>query len=53
VEDDGTLPAPLLIVVQLAEVGDDILPGTGLGAHSLDEGVVGVRLAVLLAGVSA
>ena len=42
----------LLVVVQFAEVGDDMLPRPGLGARALDQGVVGVGLAVLVAGVS-
>ena len=53
VEDDGALPATLLVVVEFAEVGDDVLTRPGLGADAFDEGVVGVGLAVLGAGVAA
>jgi hypothetical protein len=34
-------------------MGHDVLPWTGLGADAFDEGVVGVGLAVLGAGVAA
>ena len=53
VEDDGALPAAFLVVVEFAEIGDDVLPRPGLGAHALDQGVVGVGLAFLGAGVAA
>ena len=53
VKDDGALPASFLVVVEFAEVGDDVLARPGVGAHALDQGVVGVRLAVLGAGVAA
>ena len=53
VDDHGALPAMLLVVVQFAEIGDDMLPRPGLGARALDQGVVGVGLAVLVASVSA
>jgi hypothetical protein len=43
----------LLVVVQLAEIGDDVLPRPSLGARALDQGIVGVGLAVLVASVSA
>ena len=52
VEDDGALPATLLVVVEFAEVGDDVLSRPGLGAHALDQGVVGVGLAVFGPGVA-
>ena len=52
VKDDGALPASFLVVVEFAEVGDDVLARPGLGAHALDQGVVGVRLAVFGPGVS-
>ncbi len=52
VEDDGALPASFLVVVELAEVGDDMLARPGLGAHALDQSVVGVRLAIFGPGVS-
>ena len=53
VDDHGALPAPLLVVVELAEVGDDVLAGSRLGAHALDQGVIGVGLAVFIAAVAA
>jgi hypothetical protein len=46
VKDHGALPASFLIMVEFAEVGDDLLARSGLGAHALDQAVVGVRLAV-------
>jgi hypothetical protein len=46
VELDCALPASLLIVVELPEVGDDALSRTGVGAKALHEGVVEVSLAV-------
>ena len=52
VKDDGALPASFLVVVEFAEVGDDVLARPRLGAHALDQGVVGVGLAVFGAGVS-
>ena len=39
-------------MVELAEVGDDMLAWPSVGAHALDQGVVGVSLAVLNAGVA-
>jgi hypothetical protein len=45
VEYDGTLPPACLVVVQLSEMGDDPQSGSGLGAHTPDQRVVGVRLA--------
>jgi hypothetical protein len=53
VKDDGALPASFLVVVEIAEVGDDLLAGTGGGAHALDQGIVGVLLAVFGPGVAA
>ena len=53
VDDDGALPAFLLVVVELAEIGDDVLTRPGIGADALDEGVVGVGLAIFGAGVAA
>jgi hypothetical protein len=47
VELDCALPASLLIVVELPEVGDDALSWAGFGAKALDESIVEVRLAVL------
>ena len=47
VEPDGALPAKFLVVVELSQVSDDALSRSGLGANALDDGVVGVRLAVL------
>ncbi len=52
VEDDGALPAAFLVVVEFAEVGDDVLAWPGLGAHALDERVVAVLLAFLGPGVA-
>ncbi len=46
VKDDGALPASFLIVIEFAEVGDDALPGPGIGANALDESVVGMGLAL-------
>ena len=51
VDDHGALPAMLLVVVQFAEIGDDMLPGPGLGTNAFDQGEVGVGLAVLVAVV--
>ena len=45
-EDNGTLPASLLVVVEFAEIGDDLLARPGVGAHALDQGIVGMLLAV-------
>jgi hypothetical protein len=53
VDDHGALPAMLLVVVQFAEIGDDVLPRPNLGARALDQGIGGVGLAVLVASVSA
>src|SRR5437867_13363007 len=47
VKDHRALPAVLLIVVQLAEVSDDVLAWPGIRPHTLDKSVVGVRLAIL------
>src|SRR5512135_1242288 len=52
VKDDGALPASFLVVVEFAEVGDDVLSGPRLGAHALDQSVVGVRLPVFGPSVS-
>jgi hypothetical protein len=52
VKEDRALPASFLVVVQLAEVGDGMLSRPGLGTHTLDEGVVGMGLAVLGAMVA-
>ena len=52
-EDDGALPAALLVVIEFTEVGDDLLAGTGVGAHTLDQGIVGMLLAVFGPGVAA
>ena len=52
VKDDGALPASFLVVVEFAEVGDDVLARSGFGAHAFDQGVVGVRLTVFGPGVS-
>src|SRR5207245_9099957 len=35
VKDDGALPASFLVVVEFAEVGDDVLPRPRLGPHAL------------------
>ncbi len=53
VDDHGPLPAALLVVVQLAQVGHNVLAWPGLGTRALDQGVVGVGLAVLVASVAA
>ena len=52
VEHDGALPTAFLVVVELAEMGDDALSRSGLGANAFDHGVVGMRLAVLWCGDS-
>jgi len=52
VEDDGALPAAFLVTIKLAEVGDDVLPGSDVGAPALDEREVSVGLAVLGARVA-
>ena len=52
VKDDRALPASFLVVVEFAEVGDGVLSRPGLGANTLDQGVVGVGLAVLGAVVA-
>ena len=52
VKDDGALPAAFLIVIEFAQMSDDVLARPGVGAHALDEGIVGVRLAVLGAAVA-
>src|SRR5262249_58627261 len=46
VKQDGALPAAFLVVVQLAEMGDDSLSWSSVGTDALDQGVVGARLAV-------
>ena len=51
VEDDSALPASLLVMVEFAQVGDDVLARPRFGAHALDQSVVGVRLAVFGPGV--
>jgi hypothetical protein len=51
VKDDGALPASFLVLVELTEVGDDVLARPRLGAHALDQSVVGVRLAGFGPGV--
>ena len=53
VKDGRALPAALLVGVEFAQVGDDLLPRPGVGANAFDEGEVGVRLAVLGARVAA
>jgi hypothetical protein len=53
VDDDRAVPTMLLVVVQFAEIGDDVLPRPGLGSRALHQCVVGVGLAVLVASVSA
>jgi len=47
VEHDGALPAAFLIVIEFAEMSDNVLARSGVGANGLYQGVVGVRLAVL------
>jgi len=53
VHDDGALPAALLIVVELTEVSDDVLPGPCGGTQALDQGLGGVGLAVFGTGGAA
>ena len=45
-KDNRALPAPFLIVIQLAQMSDDPLPRPGSGANALDEGVIGMGLAL-------
>ena len=52
VDDHGALPPSLFVVVQLAEIGDNVLPRPSLGTKTFDQGVIRVRLAVLVAGVA-
>ena len=52
VDADGALPASLLVVVEFAEISDDVLPRSGFGAYALDEGVVSMSLAVFSPGVA-
>ena len=47
------MPTTLLVVVQFAEVGNHVLARPGIGTRALDQGVVGVGLAVFVAGISA
>ena len=47
VKHDGALPAAFLVMVELAQVGDDPLSWPGLGAYAFHQGVVGVRLLAL------
>jgi len=53
VDHHGALPASLLIVVELPEIGDNVLSRPGLSTCTLDQGVVGVGLAVFVADVTA
>jgi hypothetical protein len=53
VDDHGPLPAALLVVVEFAQIGDDVLTRPGLGASALHQGVVSVGLSVLVASVAA
>jgi hypothetical protein len=53
VEDNGALPAALLVVVNFAKVGEHLLAGTGGGTNALDQGIVGVLLAVFGPSVAA
>ena len=52
VKHDGSLPTAFLVVVELAEMGDDALSRSGLGADAFHQGVVGMRLAVFGAVVA-
>ncbi|MGO9597766.1 MAG: hypothetical protein ACLP7Q_07170 [Isosphaeraceae bacterium] len=47
------MPATLLVVVELTEAGDELLSGPCRGTHALDQGIVGMGLAVFGAGVAA
>jgi hypothetical protein len=47
VEPDSALPSEFLIVVELSKMSDNSLSRSGLGTNAFDDGVVGVRLAVL------
>ena len=53
VDDDGALPASMLVVAELTEVSDDVLPGPCRGTNALDQGIVGVGFAVFGPGVAA
>ena len=52
VEEDRALPALFLVAVEVAEVSDDALSGTCVGADALDDGEVGMGLAVLGSGIA-
>ena len=51
-EDDGALPAAFLSGVEFAQMSDDALPGTGVGANAFDQREVDVLLAILGADVT-
>ena len=46
VKNDGALPTAFLLVIEFAEVSDDSLPWPSIGAHALDESIVGMGLAL-------
>ena len=46
------MPASLLVMVELPEIGDDMLAWSSFGTDALNKGVVGVGLAVLGTGVA-
>jgi hypothetical protein len=52
VEDDGALPASFLVVIEFAEVGDDVLSRPGVRADALDEREIDVGLPVLGAAIA-
>ena len=41
VKDDGALPALFLIVIEFAQMSDDMLPRPRIRANAFDEGIVG------------
>jgi len=47
VKDDGALPAQFLIVIEFAQMSNDMLPRPRIGANAFDEGIVGMGLTLL------
>ena len=52
VKNDGALPTPFLIGIELAEMGDYVLPRPGVGPHRFDQGKVSERFAILGAAMA-
>jgi hypothetical protein len=53
VENDGALPTAFLVGNEFAEIGNDELAWSGIGANTFDECEVGVLLAGFGTNVSA